>query len=363
MKTIARVLLAAAGVLTSASCRDAVAPAVQRMAPMARSSHVIETGQQDPPPEAPPELQSLTDLTVTPDAGFTDNTTAFGQSVLNYNSTDAVATVDVDVTAGTASYGSAHATVSASDLLAGGKGMIANATRVFSRTCGNGPSVVINATAYGHVWNKYLLPVAPFSLIVWGDKQDTQTKGASRPQTVCPAPKAKATIAYGGASGQSVSITVPPGGSANVGLAGGESLPGQDGGAALTSYSWSANGSTFGSGVSTSYNATSSTTFTLAVADEDSHSASASVSVDISEQVLSCPDGITPIIGGCDGDGTGGPTQLGVSGSMADCDPNPEVPALPAQGGIYCYFTDWYQIQADGSRIYLGSDLDYCDVE
>lgn len=120
-----------------------------------------EIGDQTPPPEAGPEYQGATYLSVEADAGFAEGY-AYGQSVLNYAATNAIATVSLVTAAGTF-----QGVEEESYLFPWGRGMTAS-TNVYLGNCIG----TIHATATGKVWNQLLTSANGW--LVWGTKQSSE---------------------------------------------------------------------------------------------------------------------------------------------------------------------------------------------
>lgn len=125
----------------------------------------------------------------------THPTFAYGQSVINYHSTNGEASVDIVATKGGSSAGSNSAEVSGDfHVLPGSYGVVANASVLLQSACGHS----VQATARGRAWNEVFVTG---SWITWGLKKDSDTKANS--QSAC------ATGTPGGGGGSPPSE--PPG--------------------------------------------------------------------------------------------------------------------------------------------------------
>ena len=172
------------------SCSEPTEPHSKRSAPAVASRTVIEDGPQDAPPGAGPEYQGNTTLTVTPDAGFTEEEmegwawpnnmkfTAYGQSVVNYWATDVEATVAIAIRKNGTQVGGNSGETSDSHLLPANRGITVSTNAQASAGCGH----LVQTTAFGQVWNAAL--INNLSWLQWGRKKDTQTTTAN--QDNCP---------------------------------------------------------------------------------------------------------------------------------------------------------------------------------
>ena len=347
--------------IVSAACSEtnalltATAPAVTPDATPRR--YVVEEGPQDPPPDVPPEQQTYTELTVEAGAGFIGNT-AYGEAIIRYNGTDATGKVHIDVTRGATSYGSADGRKEQSDFLPADRSFAATTTRLLPGSCG----FIVNTLAEGSVLNK-AINIANYSLMVWGQKAGSDTKGAEAPR--CSPPKARARASYGGVAGQTIDLTIPQGQAIVVGLDASGSTPGESGGAAITSYAWQLGGASLGGNdASTSLNMSSSNSFSVTVTDEVGGSGNATGAVNIA-YLDPCDDPATKPTEECDNSTAGPETavgpEVGLGGDFVDFG---NYHGFSYDEKVVCMVTDWFEwdMWAEQWR-YVNTKIEYCWIE
>jgi hypothetical protein len=164
----------------------------------------VSVGSQNPPADVPPEYQNYTSVSVSADAGFIGQT-AYGQALVSYSGNNGSATVDlVARNAQGTTVGSNSGTVADSHVFPSNYSMTANTTILLSASCG----ITINATASGKVWDTFLS--ANQSMLTWGNKAGSDTKGAAQP--ACPTTPPPNTCPAKSRLGPSFDCTSPSGG-------------------------------------------------------------------------------------------------------------------------------------------------------
>lgn len=152
------------------------------------------------PPDLPPEFQQPVFLTVTASAGFQDGF-AWGQSLVKYQATNGVASVDLTIRKGTATMGTSRGQQEESYFLPKSHDLLAWTNYYMGVSCGHSAQ----ADAVGSAWNQ-----APFipSWFLWG--KNTLTDHLTADQPPCPAPAGDGgdTNAGGGGGGGSTSGSV-----------------------------------------------------------------------------------------------------------------------------------------------------------
>ena len=154
MKTRVGSILMAATFVACAEPAVTTAPQVEA----GRSNHYIE-GAQEAPPEVPPAYQVPVKVDVVAGAGATripSGSYAYGQSVVNYTATSAVAKVTLEI----AGYPDALGEAQQSTVLPVANGLTATASRNITETCNKS----LRAAATASVWNEYVSS----SLLIWG---------------------------------------------------------------------------------------------------------------------------------------------------------------------------------------------------
>jgi hypothetical protein len=141
----------------------------------------ITEGPQEPPEGLPEGYNWRTTITVDADAGWLDNySVAYGQSVVNYAGTNAIAEVTLHVLEGSTSLSSVTQKAEADDAWPATRGLTASATLPGdSNKCG----LYSYASAHGAVWNKWFLNS---SWTTWGKKTAGDSDQKAGP--ACPPP-------------------------------------------------------------------------------------------------------------------------------------------------------------------------------
>ena len=158
------------------------APAPQIVAPGQDPDHVIAEGSSGSTSDLPEEfIGHYTWLDVSVDVGWLSPNQAYGQAILRYWASNAMASVELKVTNANGSVVGSNTASSQDWHIIPWRGTLYASTNVMvSATCG----LIAQATAKGTVWDSAIS--SSQGLLSWGNKGDSD--GRSAPQPTCAQP-------------------------------------------------------------------------------------------------------------------------------------------------------------------------------